>query len=85
MPLVTKASRPSVLGALVVARVPAVIETHRSRVLLPSGDPVRSLRIFSVSSWIVWVSADARLGGFLREAERRLGSLLDTVAQPGYL
>ena len=85
MPIVTETSRPSILGALVVARSPAAIEAGRSRVLLPSGHPVRSFRIFSISSWTVWVSGDTRLGAFLKETETRLDSFLATLAQPGYL
>ena len=85
MPLVTSAVRPSISGAIAVARVPAVIEVARGRVLLPSGKPATRSHIFSISSWFVWPAADAPLSGFLDDVRTQVNALLRTLAQPGYL
>jgi hypothetical protein len=85
MPLVTRAVQPSISGALVVARVPAVIETNLGRALLPSGKPATRSHVFSISSWMVWSRADSPLSGFLDEVKSQVSALLGTLAQPGYL
>lgn len=85
VPLVARAVRPSISGALVVARVPAIIESAQGRVLLPSGKPATRSHIFSICSWFVWYQADSPLSGFLDDVRSQVNALLGTLAQPGYL
>ena len=54
MPTVARAAPPEVLGAVVLARAPAVISTGRSGILGPSGALLRRELPSSVRHWVTW-------------------------------